>query len=129
MIHSQKDLSILLTKKEALTVHEIVIILAQIETRMAHNPDLVPLDVFLNYTQFVHKWHTLYSESIYWDAYFSYNKFRRMIIELKDWHQDISKNCKEKDNTIVIEIVKAMQKAQNLWTNITVESAKQTGNP
>lgn len=129
MANSKKDLQIYLSQNDRIKMLEIINVLGSIETLLAHNPDAVPLDVFLDFSQFVHKWFYLYTNDLYEVGPISYNKLKNLITRLKDWHEDFKKQLIESHPNVVILSTSATQKAINIFTDITVGSAENSEQP
>lgn len=125
MATTKKDLRVYLSENERITIQEIVTQLASVETILAHNPDLVPLDVFLDFSTYVHKWFTFYSVDLYHLSPISLAKYQNMLQDLRDWHQMFKKNTAHINNTPTVLLTKAMQKAMNLNISFTVGNTAQ----
>jgi len=122
MATTKKDLRVYLSENDRIVMQQIVTLTASVETILAHNPDLVPLDVFLNYSSFVHRWMLLYSFDLYQLNPISYSKYQNLVKQLKNWHEDFKKNIPETDNNAIILLTQALQKAVNL--NVTFSVGK-----
>lgn len=129
MPHSELDFRLMLSEDERIQFNEIVTILASIETILAHNPKLVPLDVFLDWSQFVHKWLIMYTFDICTKGNISYRSFKKLILDLQAYQSDFSRKMKNKNGNIVILSTSAVQKAVNMWTEFTVASGDATTYP
>jgi len=122
MATTKKDLRVYLSENDRIVMQQIVTLTASVETILAHNPDLVPLDVFLDYSSFVHRWMLLYSFDLYQLNPISYSKYQNLVKQLKNWHEDFKKNIPETDNNAIILLTQALQKAVNL--NVTFSVGK-----
>lgn len=124
MALSKKDFQIQFLPEQTLKFKEVLFELINIETTMAANPDLVPLDVFLDYSQFVHKWFALYSSKIYYEHSFSFNEFEQLTLLSKAYFDDFKKNLKNENNSIIIAMTKVLQKTSNLYLSLTVANKR-----
>ena len=122
MATTKKDLRVYLSENDRIVMQQIVTLTASVETILAHNPDLVPLDEFLDYSSFVHRWMLLYSFDLYQLNPISYSKYQNLVKQLKNWHEDFKKNIPETDNNAIILLTQALQKAVNL--NVTFSVGK-----
>lgn len=119
---SQLDFRLMLSEKERIQFNEIIIKLAQVETKLAHEPDLVPLDVFLDWSSFTHKWLRMYTNDICNKGTISYRSFKHIIKELQIYHADFTANLKETAPALIVDLTSALQKAVNMWTEFTIAS-------
>lgn len=122
MATTKKDLRVYLSESERIAIQEIVTQLASVETILAHNPDLVPLDVFLDFSTYVHKWFTFYSIDLYHLKPISLAKYQNMLQDLREWFILMKKNTAHINNSPTVLLTKAMQKAMNLNITFTVGS-------
>lgn len=119
----EKDFRLHFSEDERIQLLEIVNICGSIETILAHNPDLIPLDVFLDWSQFTHRFLSLYTNDLYEVHPISYKKLENLLKQLKIWQSDFKENWYGTDESIFILMAQAMQKSTNLWTNLTVGKA------
>jgi hypothetical protein len=124
MYSSTKDLQVIISDSEKVQLQEIINLLGSVETMLAHSPNLIPLDAFLNWSHFVHKWYWLFTININTEGRFSYNKLKSLVKELNLFSSDFNKNLKDTAPAILTLCIKAQQKANNFFTDITVGSVE-----
>lgn len=100
MVKAVKDLRISLSNHETEQFKEMVIILSQVETLMAKELDLIPLDVLLDFSGLVSQSFSIYGEAIGPKKSVSWLKLNRLFQRLIDYHIDAKEVLMDKEHLI-----------------------------
>lgn len=125
MYKSEKDLRLFLSQSQETELKDITHLLAAVESKLEHSPDEIPLDIFLDWSQFVHRWYWLITVNLRVDGFCSYNQIKKLTTDLRTWKDEFVKKDSDTCHDASVLLIKATQKAINLFVNITVESVEE----
>lgn len=120
MITTKKDLSVLIYGQAKEEFKELIIKAATVETMLASEPDLIPLDAFLDFAGTVAALFDIYSTNINHNQGTSFNKIKFVFTALKTFRENIAKNLSYKRPEIVDAMNQTFAVAVSILHEITV---------
>lgn len=120
MITTKKDLSVLIYGQAKEEFKELIIKAATVETMLASEPDLIPLDAFLDFTGTVAALFDIYSTNINHNRATSYNKIKFVFTALKTFRENTAKNLSYQRPDIINAMNQTYSVALSIFNKITV---------
>lgn len=120
MVQAKKDLRVSLSQHETEQFKQMVINLGQVETLMAREPDLIPLDVLLDFSGLVSQSFSIYGDAIGVQKSVSWNKLNRLFQRLLDYYFDAKEVIGDNENGILSKLSQVASNIQTVREHLTL---------